>query len=85
MSYTYDELNNRTSETYSDGIQKYYTYNNFNRLQSIETDGIITDIYEYDSAGALTKHNDTVYAYDKWGKLSSVTKDGTTTEYTYDA
>ena len=51
----------------------------------IKTNGEVTDIYGYNAAGAVTKHNDTVYIYDRWGKLSGVSKADGDCSYKYDA
>lgn len=84
VTYTYDATNNRTREDYANGDVKTYVYDECNRLMEIQFNGEITDTYEYNTKGALTKHNDTVYTYDQWGKLSSVAENGNTWYYTYD-
>lgn len=84
VTYTYDATNNRTGEAYANGDVKTYVYDECNRLMEIQLNGATTDTYEYNAKGAVTKHNDTVYTYDQWGKLESVAENGNTWYYMYD-
>ena len=85
ITYIYDARGNRTEEIHSTGLTKVYHYDKANRLKSVAENGIITDEYEYNSAGAVVSHNNNSYTYDNWDRLSSATINGTTHTYSYDA
>lgn len=85
INYTYDALGNRLSETHSNGTVKEYEYNDKYQLVTVKTDNVISDTYEYDGKGNLTRHNNTEYTYDVWNKLQSVTENEITHTYKYDA
>jgi len=74
MSYTFDKIGNRTSETV-DGETSEYTYDalGFNQLVSVTVDG--------DVNGSKTRS----YGYDRAGNLTSLTDNetGKTTSYSY--
>ena len=68
-TFTYDAAGNVLTETNGEGIVRIFTYNAQNRLTS-ETDG----------AGNLRS-----YAYDAPGRLSTLTANGETVTFSYDA
>ncbi|MDA8021081.1 MAG: hypothetical protein MPN21_26895, partial [Thermoanaerobaculia bacterium] len=74
VTYTYDEVGNRRSETIVAGpstlSDRTYTYDERNRLESIT-----------DSADPTF---DTTFVYDANGNQASKTRDGTTTSFLYD-
>ncbi len=85
VAYTYDATGNRIGEAYSNGDIREYEYDGCNRLLAVKQNGQVTDTYEYNANGSVTKHNDTVYTYDLWGSLESVAKSGNLWYYKYDA
>jgi RHS repeat-associated protein len=90
-SYTYDEVSNVTSITYSDGTVVTQTYDNLNRLQSV--DGYAQFTWNADSQiQQISYQNDvtTTYVYDLRGRPEQMTtsKDGNdlmNLTYNYDA
>lgn len=65
-NYTYDENGNLKTDGKS-----YYTYDNLDRLTSIETAGS-TITYKYDGKGNLIADGKSNYAYDNLGRLISI-------------
>lgn len=82
-TYKYDWAGNRTYETVN-GVQTAYRYDNNDRLT--QTGGTI---YNYDDNGnTLTETLDAItktYVWDSKNKLASVTANGSTATYTYNA
>lgn len=85
VSYEYDALNNRTKETYSNGDVKDYVYNSSYQLEAVKENGVITDTYTYNDVGAVVTHNEKIFTYDEWDKLSSYSDGTDTYTYKYDA
>jgi RHS repeat-associated protein len=88
VSFTYDNVGNRTQMTDGSGSQTY-TYDAANRITGI-TRGTNTFSYAYNLTGNLTSRTYpdstvTTYAYDNDERLSSATSGGVTTAYGYDA
>jgi RHS repeat-associated protein len=91
ISYTYDEASNVTSITYPDGTVVTQTYDNLNRLQSV--DGFAQFTWNADSRiQEISYQNDvtTTYVYDLRGRPEEIrtSKDGTdlmNLTYNYDA
>ncbi|MDD2400847.1 MAG: DUF6531 domain-containing protein, partial [Clostridia bacterium] len=76
-SFTYDQYNNRISETDPLGQSKYYSYDNNNNMQS-ETDKLGNTRYFYYEKGLMTKitdflGRDTVITYDD-GNIKGLVK-----------
>lgn len=84
MSYTYDAVGNRLSQT-ANGLTTQYDYDALDRLLSA---GMVQ--YEYDGRGNLIRITDgndvTEYAWDALDRLAGVRlPEGTVIDYTYDA
>ena len=85
VSYEYDSLNNRTKETYSNGDVKDYVYDAKYQLKEIKLNGQVTDTFTYNATGAVVTHNDKVYTYDEWDRMSGYSDGTDTYTYKYDA
>ena len=91
VNYTYDSHGNRSSMTYPNGKTVSYSYDEMNRLIAVKgVDGETTK-YSYDVLGRRIATDgvkeDTVYAYDEVGNLTSQTTTGAydlALEYAYD-
>ncbi len=84
ITYYYDARGNHERESHSNGSEKVFGYDKSNRLISVAENGIITDEYEYNAAGAVISHNNDTYTYDNWDRLASATINGTAYTYKYD-
>jgi RHS repeat-associated protein len=96
-----DNLTTKTTSGLAGAGTNTYTYDHANRLTSWTTPGGITTAYEWDAAGNRTKAGDKTYTYDERNRLTSgddatyiytprgtlatQTKNGTTTQLTFDA
>lgn len=82
ISYTYDSVGNRLTES-SDASDTTYAYNADDELTSSTTAGATTT-YGYDSRGNETQDGTRTFAFDLSDRMASTTDAGTTTTYTYD-
>jgi RHS repeat-associated protein len=82
LGYTYDANGNRLTQTGS-GASTFTIDPNSNRLAS--TSGALTRTYGYDNAGNTTSFDGITFAYNDRGQMKSSTKNGVTTNYTYNA
>ena len=85
VTYEYDALNNRTKETHSNGNVKDYVYDAKYQLKEIKLNGQVTDTFTYNATGAVVTHNDKVYTYDEWDRISGYSDGTDTYTYKYDA
>ncbi len=94
FEYEYNDAGYVTKVIYPNGMATAYEYDNINRVTSavtsVGTQRAESVLYEYDSAGNVTKETRngeaTEYTYDSLNRLQSVTySDGTSVEYEYDA
>ena len=88
MTYSYDEVGNRTQMTDGEGTETR-TYDDLSRLTQV-TRGTDSFSYQYDAASNLTKRtypDSTVIdlTYDDDERLASLVSGGATTSYAYDA
>lgn len=88
-TYSYNSLNHRLKQISSPGIQDLnYTYDSIGNIKSI-VDAIEgrTEIFDYDDLDRLTSAGDDSYSrqyqYNAIGNMTSVTKDGQSSIYTY--
>lgn len=77
--YSYDAYGNRDAITIN-GTLTDYDYDGVNRLKSVGNTQ-----YSYDRNGNLISDGESTYEYDDRNKLVSYTKNGVTTNYTYNA
>ena len=82
ISWTYDSIGRRQTETRSSGTLTY-SYNAADEITST-SDGTTTSNYTYDADGRETGKGSSSFTYDMEGNLASATVGGTTTSYTYD-
>jgi RHS repeat-associated protein len=96
-----DNLTTKTTTGLAGAGTNTYTYDHANRLTSWTAPGGTTTAYEWDAAGnrtkaggktytydernRLTSGDDTTYTYTPRGTLATQTKNGTTTQLTFDA
>jgi RHS repeat-associated protein len=96
-----DNLTTKTTTGLAGAGTNTYTYDHANRLTSWTAPGGATTAYEWDAAGNRTKAGDKTYTYDERNRLTSgddttytytprgtlatQTKNGTTTQLTFDA
>jgi RHS repeat-associated protein len=93
QSFTYDLTGNRLTQverTTTGGTTRSYAYpdpgeTRPHALTSATTAGVGTQTYAYDPAGNTTARGDQRLSWDELGHLASVTDDGETTSYVYDA
>jgi RHS repeat-associated protein len=83
ISWTFDPVGNRQSETRSTGTLSY-SYNAGDQLSST-SDGTTTTSYSYDADGRETGKGSTSFGWDLADNLVSATVGSTTTTYGYDA
>ncbi|WP_197344799.1 RHS repeat domain-containing protein, partial [Ralstonia solanacearum] len=83
QSYSYDANGNRTGQTIG-GNSYTQTIDPASNRQTVST-GPTTTTNSYDAAGSLTSDGTVTYSYSDRGRLASVTKNGTTTSYLYNA
>ncbi|OPK46132.1 type IV secretion protein Rhs, partial [Ralstonia solanacearum] len=83
QSYSYDANGNRTGQTIG-GNSYTQTIDPASNRQTVST-GPTTTTNSYDAAGSLTSDGTVTYSYSDRGRLVSVTKNGTTTSYLYNA
>ncbi|MDO3623198.1 RHS repeat domain-containing protein [Ralstonia pseudosolanacearum] len=81
QSYSYDANGNRTGQTIG-GSSYTQTVDLASNRQTAST-GPSATRSSYDAAGNLTSDGSTTYSYSDRGRLASVTKNGTTTNYLY--
>ncbi|MHA6889851.1 RHS repeat-associated core domain-containing protein [Ralstonia pseudosolanacearum] len=81
QSYSYDANGNRTGQTIG-GSSYTQTVDSASNRQTAST-GPTPTTNSYDAAGSLTSDGTTTYSYSDRGRLASVTKNGTTTNYLY--
>ncbi|SMD20153.1 RHS repeat-associated core domain-containing protein [Kibdelosporangium aridum] len=93
-SYTYDKSGNRKSETQhgSNGdttrTYEYDVLGHAHALKSVTTKGFGVDTkedYEYNASGSVIRKGDQTFTWDVEGKLTGVSKDGTSTTFLHDA
>ncbi|KAF0811253.1 hypothetical protein IGB42_04275 [Andreprevotia sp. IGB-42] len=83
-NYTYDDNGNRTSENHGSSTTLYNHAATNNRLN--KTTGSNAQTYSHDPAGnRLNDNNGLVNTYNDAGRISQVTRSGTTTQYNYNA
>jgi RHS repeat-associated protein len=82
LGYTYDENGNRRTQTGS-AASTFTIDPSSNRLTS--TTGALARTYGYDDAGNTTSFDGITFAYNNRGRMKSSTKNGVTTNYTYNA
>ncbi|WP_423815663.1 RHS repeat-associated core domain-containing protein [Ralstonia solanacearum species complex bacterium KE056] len=83
QSYSYDANGNRTGQTIG-GASYTQTVDPASNRQTAST-GPTATTNSYDAAGSLTSDGTVTYSYSDRGRLASVTKNGTTTSYLYNA
>ncbi len=83
QSYSYDANGNRTGQTIG-GNSYTQTVDPASNRQTAST-GPTATTNSYDAAGSLTSDGTVTYSYSDRGRLASVTKNGTTTSYLYNA
>ncbi len=83
QSYSYDANGNRTGQTVG-GSSYTQTVDPASNRQTAST-GPTPATNSYDAAGSLTSDGTVTYSYSDRGRLASVTKNGTTTSYLYNA
>ncbi|MDD7803660.1 RHS repeat domain-containing protein [Ralstonia solanacearum] len=81
QSYSYDANGNRTGQTIG-GNSYTQTIDPASNRQTAST-GPTATTNSYDAAGSLTSDGTVTYSYSDRGRLASVTKNGTTTNYLY--
>ncbi|WP_328514826.1 RHS repeat-associated core domain-containing protein, partial [Ralstonia solanacearum] len=81
QSYSYDANGNRTGQTIG-GASYTQTVDSASNRQTAST-GPTPATNSYDAAGNQTGDGSTTYNYSDRGRLASVTKNGTTTNYLY--
>ncbi|MDB0524746.1 RHS repeat-associated core domain-containing protein, partial [Ralstonia solanacearum] len=81
QSYSYDANGNRTGQTIG-GSSYTQTVDSASNRQTAST-GPTATTNSYDAAGNQTGDGSTTYSYSDRGRLASVTKNGTTTNYLY--
>lgn len=82
IGYTYDANGNRLSQT-GTSASTFTIASNNNRLTS--TAGAFARTYGYDNVGNTTSYTGVSLAYNNRGRMKSSTKNGTTTNYVYNA
>ncbi len=85
VAYEYDALNNRTKETYSTGDVKDYVYNEKYQLKEIKLNGQVTDTFTYNETGAVVTHNNKIFTYNEWDRMSGYSDGTDSYTYKYDA
>ncbi len=83
QSYSYDANGNRTGQTIG-GNSYTQTVDPASNRQTAST-GPTATTNSYDAVGSLTSDGTVTYSYSDRGRLASVTKNGTTTSYLYNA
>ncbi|MHA6890253.1 RHS repeat-associated core domain-containing protein [Ralstonia pseudosolanacearum] len=83
QSYSYDANGNRTGQTI--GGASYTQTIDANSNRQTASTGPTATTNSYDAAGNQTGDGSTTYSYSDRGRLASVTKNGTTTSYLYNA
>ncbi|MEF9388526.1 RHS repeat-associated core domain-containing protein [Ralstonia solanacearum species complex bacterium KE056] len=83
QSYSYDANGNRTGQAVG-GNSYTQTIDPASNRQTAST-GPVPATNSYDAAGHLTSDGTVTYSYSDRGRLASVTKNGTTTSYLYNA
>jgi RHS repeat-associated protein len=83
ISWVYDPVGNRQTETRANGVSTTYSYNNADQLQSANKNGTVTN-YTYDYDGRETAAGNSSYHWNLANQMTSATVGGTTTNYTYD-
>jgi RHS repeat-associated protein len=80
VSYEYDDVGNRTNLTYPSGLEMSYTYDELNRLTTINNVPTSKTVasYSYDALSRRTKlslsnHTFTEYTYDDINRLTNLT------------
>ena len=87
--FGYDSVGNRVSVTSADSKTTSYTYDEFNRVETVTQPGDIVTSYDYDVNGNLisvtdANNNITAYTYDDKSRLvKTVSPDTGTTLYSY--
>ena len=81
LSYVYDPVGNRTSETNPAGTNTYSYNANSQQLDSIT--GNTNSTLSYDANGNLTTQDSTTYTYSDLNRLAQATANGQTTDYLY--
>ena len=86
-SYTYDYSGNQLTKS-ENGAVTAYTYDELNRLKTVNYPGLGLETYTYDNAGnRLSKvlgSENTTYAYDERNRLTQSAYNGVISRYTYD-
>ena len=86
--YTYDNNGNQLTKA-ENGQTTTYTYDELNRLKTVNYAGAGLETYTYDNAGnRLSKvlgTDSTTYTYDSLNRLTQSTNNGVKSAYTYDA
>jgi len=82
LGYEYDENGNRKTQTGSNA-STFANDLNSNRLNGIT--GALTRTYSYDNAGNTTSYDGIIFTYNNRGRMKSSTRNGVTTNYTYNA
>lgn len=83
ISWTYDPVGNRTSETRANGATTTYEYNAANELTNATT-GDDTTSYTYNADGEQTITGNADYTWNAAGELTQAVAGGQITNYTYD-
>lgn len=79
FQYTYDAMGNRLTETTTGNVILNYTYDNANRLSSVE--GVS---YSWDNNGNLLNDGVSTYTYNHSNQLTGVSQAGVNYTYAYD-
>lgn len=82
LGYNYDANGNRLTQTGS-GASTFTIAAGSNRLTS--TSGALGRTYVYDNAGNATSFDGITFTYNNRGRMKSSTRNGATTNYTYNA
>ena len=86
-SYTYDNNGNQLTNT-ENGLTTIYTYDELNRLETVNYPGLGLENYTYDNAGnRISKTSGTeniTYSYDERNRLTQSINNGSKTSYIYD-
>ena len=81
LSYTYDPVGNRTSETNPTGTNTYSYDTTSQQLDSIT--GNTNSSLSYDANGNLITQDNATYTYSDLNRLAQATANGQTTDYLY--
>jgi len=96
ITYTYDGLYRLTGAAESPGTTYAYSYDLVGNRTEVQVNGAVTHSHSYnaanqvvgwtyDDAGNLTNDGTRTYSYDDYDRLASVTQQGDSTNYLYNA